>query len=298
MKPKIGTHVSFTKAQTLVHLIEGLPDEIQTFQVYLGCSRGGPERVLDPEDIDAASEIIGTRGFYIHSCLTNYICSKKGFPAYTRKKIRNELRHVKKFPLSGVVIHPGTQSLEKGKRDLKDTLDIIVNGVYEIYKDGNEDLGMLLLENCAGEGSKVPRNLSELRYIIEELEKLKDSNGNPISDNIGVCIDTCHIFAAGDYDFSQGEEIIRFKKEFSKEIGLKYLKLIHLNDSKDVFGSRKDRHEVLGKGNIWKSSKLLAILFKLFPRVPFVCETKGEDKSPTTGFQESLPMIRRAEKYL
>jgi hypothetical protein len=47
MKPKIGTHVSFTKAQTLVHLIEGLPDEIQTFQVYLGCSRGGPERVLD-----------------------------------------------------------------------------------------------------------------------------------------------------------------------------------------------------------------------------------------------------------
>ena len=298
MKPKIGTHVSFTKAQTLTQLIEGLPEEIQTFQVYLGCSRGGPERVLDPEDIETASQIIGTRGFYIHSCLTNYICSKKGFPAYTRKKIRNELRHVKRFPHSGVVIHTGTQSLEKGKRDLKDTLDIIVNGIYQIYKDGNEDLGMLLLENSAGEGSRVPRSLSELGYIIEELEKLKDKNGKPISENIGVCIDTCHIFAAGEYDFSKGEEMIRFKKEFSSEIKLKYLKLIHLNDSKDVFGSKRDRHEVLGRGHIWKSSKLLAILFKLFPRVPFVCETKGEDKSPMTGFEESLPMIRRAEKYL
>jgi deoxyribonuclease-4 len=289
MKVKIGTHVSFTKKETLTELIEFLPDTVQTIQIYLGPKIGGETRVLEDEDVDNASKIIGKRGFFVHSCLTNYLSCGKKFKQYCKKKIVTELKHVKKFPISGVVIHPGTCNADKVKRDLKETLEIIIDSITEIYKDGNEDLGMLLLENCAGEGSKVPKTLSEIRYILEELEKRKDKNGVPIAEHVGVCIDTCHIFAAGEYDFSKSKEIVRFKKDFKEEIGLKYLKLIHLNDSQTPFGSKRDRHEILGKGYIWKDPRLLTILFKLFKKTPFICETKS--------YEECLPFIMKAEEY-
>jgi len=275
MKLKIGTHVVFDEDETLEELIVSLPDNVDVFQIYLGNKCGGSSRSLTEEDVENSLKVIGKRGFFIHSCLTNYLSCEKKFNRYCKKKIMNELRHVAKFPLSGVVIHPGTCNVNKVKRDLKETLDIVVESIYQIYKDGNEGLGMLILENSAGEGATVPRNLSELKYIIQELENREDVNGNPISENVGVCIDTCHIFAAGAFDFSDTKEIIRFKKEFSKEVGLKYLRVIHLNDSKEKFGSRKDRHEILGRGFIWKDPRLLAILLKSFKRVPFICETKS-----------------------
>ena len=290
MKLKIGTHISFTKDETLTDLILSLDDNIDVIQVYLGNKCGGESRVLDSKDVEEASKIIGKRGFFIHSCLTNYLSCDKKFKQYCKRKIINELKHINKFPVSGVVIHPGTCTSNKVKRDLKETLDIVVESVYQIYKDGTEGLGMLMLENCAGEGSKVPRNISEMKYIIQELEKKKDKHGHSIADHVGICIDTCHLFAAGDFDFSDGKEIVRFKKEFSKEIGLKYLRVIHLNDSKEKFGARKDRHEILGKGFIWKDPRLLAILFRLFKRVPFICETKS--------YPDCYLFIEKALKYL
>jgi len=290
MPLKIGTHVPFNETETLEELIVSLPENVDVFQIYLGNKCGGSSRSLTEEDIENSLKVIGKRGFFIHSCLTNYLSCDKKFNRYCKKKIVNELKHVAKFPVSGVVIHPGTCNVNKVKRDLKETLDIVVESIYQIYKDGNEGLGMLMLENSAGEGATVPRNLSELKYIIQELENKKDINGNPISENIGVCIDTCHIFASGAFDFSDPHEIIRFKKEFSKEIGLKYLRVIHLNDSKEKFGARKDRHEILGKGFIWKDPRLLAILFKLFKRVPFICETKS--------YPDCYLFIEKALKYV
>ena len=237
------------------------------------------------------SEVIGKRGFFIHSCLTNYLSCDKKFKQYCKRKIINELKHIAiNSHFLELVIHPGTCTSNKVKRDLKETLDTVVESVYQIYKDGTEGLGMLMLENCAGEGSKVPRNISEMKYIIQELEKKKDKHGHSIADHVGICIDTCHLFAAGDFDLSDGNEIVRFKKEFSKEIGLKYLRVIHLNDSKEKFGARKDRHEILGKGFIWKDPRLLAILFKLFKRVPFICETKS--------YPDCYLFIEKALKYM
>ena len=295
MLPNVGTHVSFTKDVSLTELIVSLEKkypnyDIPNFQVYLGPKIGGNSRVLDDKDIESARKIIGKKGFFIHSCLTNYLSCPRKFKHYCASKIVNELRHMAKFPLSGVVIHPGTMNADGVKRDLEETLNLIIESIVKIYESGDKNLGTLLLENSAGEGSKVPKNLDEIKYIIKSLETILDRNGEPISKRVGVCIDTCHIFAAGAYDFSKIEEIEKFKMDFQKKIGLKYLKLIHLNDSKDEFDSHRDRHEIIGLGNIWKKYESLSTLFRLFRRVPFVCETKD--------FGKCLPFILKAKELM
>lgn len=282
MEKNIGSHVSFTNKNTLTELIESL--KIKYFQVYLGPKIGGCGRVLSDDDIENSVKIIGNKGFFIHSCLTNYLSCQEKYKSYCKFKIINELRHVNKFPLAGVVIHPGTCNKDKVKRDLYETLDIIIENIEDLYKN-RSGLGNLYLENSAGEGSKVPKTLDELSYMIKKLEKNKE-----VVKKIKVCIDTCHLFAAGEYDISIPKEIIRFKKDFGKKVGLKYLKLIHLNDSKDVFNSHKDRHENLGKGKIWESTETLATLFRCFPKVPYICETSD--------FQEDLKFAKKSIKLI
>ena len=278
MIDNIGTHVDFPFDTSLTKLIKSL--KVKNFQIYLGPKVGGCGRFLEEKDIESAREVIGDKGFYIHSCLTNQLSCRRKYKAYCKTKILNELRHIKKFPKGGVVIHLGTCNLDKVKRDRWETLDLVVKNIEDLYSN-SRGLGDLYIENSAGEGAKIPVTLDEISYVISKLE-----NNKKVIKKIKICIDTCHLFAAGEYDISKKEEIIRFKKDFSKKVGLKYLKLIHLNDSKDDFGSRKDRHEILGEGKIWKSPETLETLFKCFPKLPYICETKD--------FKMSLKFAKKA----
>ena len=104
----------------------------------------------------------------------------------------------------------------------------------------------VMLENSAGEGTKLGNTLDNLAEII---------NGVPegVRDRVDVCIDTMHIFGAGQYDFGKCESVVQFFSDFDKKIGLKKLKCIHLNDCEPTikYGDRKDRHACLCQGNIW-----------------------------------------------
>ena len=97
-----------------------------------------------------------------------------------------------------------------------------------------------MLENTAGQGSNLGYTFEQLAYIIDKVED---------KDRIGVCIDTCHAFAAG-YDLKSENGFQETFEHFNEVIGLKYLKGMHLNDSKKGQGSHVDRHEVLGKGEL------------------------------------------------
>lgn len=280
MEKNIGTHLELGKNETLYNLIENT--NFKYFQIYLGPKVGAERRVLSKEDLEKSVKLMKKRGFFIHSSLTNYLSCEKKYKSYCKYKIINELRHINNFPISGVVIHPGTCNSGGNKRNTFDTMDVIVKNIFDLYSKP-DGLGNLFIENSAGEGSKVPKTLDEISYMIKKIEEKKQ-----VASKIKVCIDTCHLFAAGEYDISKKEEIFRFKKDFSKKVGLKYLKLIHLNDSKDFFGSRKDRHEILGKGKIWKLSTL-SYFFELFPRVPYICETSD--------FNISLNFAKKAINY-
>lgn len=293
MNPRIGTHIRFDEDQTLYEALENVNDNIEDYkipcyQIYLGKKNSCNIRKLSSRDIQDVKDITRGKGIYIHSSLINYLTNREAFRRYCKRRIVNELKTAKNFTTSGVVCHPGSRNSRGEKLEQKQALDNVVSSVVDIYKDGNSELGTLYLENSAGEGSKIFKNLEEISYIIKKIEKFKDVNNRSISNNIKICLDTCHLFAAGDYDLSKKSEIRRFKRDFEKEVGMKYLKLIHLNDSKYEFGCRKDVHEVLGEGKIWKSPKVLKYFLEQFPDVDYLCETRN--------FGECLSFIEKAKE--
>ena len=165
---------------------------------------------------------------------------------------------------SGVVIHPGNfPNRQKG-------LETIGKSINKInFRTGSK----LILENSAGQGTSLATTFKEIRTILDCVSPEKRCN-------IGVCIDTCHIYAYGDYDLSLKGEVDRMFREFDAVIGMEKLSLIHLNDSETVRGSKKDRHALIGKGNIWKRDlgSLMCLLETCKSRrVPMILETDISD---------------------
>jgi deoxyribonuclease-4 len=142
----------------------------------------------------------------------------------------------------------------------------------------------LILENSAGQGVSLATTFREIRKIIDGVDENK-------RDNIGVCIDTCHIYAYGDYDLSRERDVDRMFRDFEECIGMDKISLIHLNDSKNAMKSRKDRHECLGQGCIWKGcEKSLVYLLERCDRirVPIVLETDLSDMKVVAGLVKDL----------
>jgi deoxyribonuclease-4 len=122
---------------------------------------------------------------------------------------------------------------------------------------------ILVLENTAGQGSNVGYRFEHLAEIIEMVEDKK---------RVGVCLDTCHMFAAG-YDIRTESAYLKTMEEFDSVIGFKYLKGMHLNDAKSTLGSRVDRHESIGKGNIGLEAFRLIMNDPRFDNIPLILET-------------------------
>lgn len=164
----------------------------------------------------------------------------------------------------GVVIHPGNfPDKEKGINAISKSINKINFG-----KDYN-----LLLENASGGGDKLATTFTEISNIIKGVETGKKKY-------INVCLDTCHLFAYGEYDLTQIGEVDRIFGEFDKIIGMDKLKLIHLNDSQIKRGGKTDRHELLGKGYIWKRDLKPLVYLLDFLKIrekPCVLETHKSD---------------------
>lgn len=160
----------------------------------------------------------------------------------------------------GVVIHPGSfKNREAG-------LQAVAESINKINFPVN---GRLLLENCAGEGTKLCVSLEEIKTVLDAVDEKQQSH-------VGVCIDTCHIFSSGEYDLSQKKEVQRLFDDFDRIIGLEKFSLLHLNDSKLKFHCCNDRHAHLGTGFIWgKDLSALVLLLDLCEKnkIPIVCET-------------------------
>ena len=128
---------------------------------------------------------------------------------------------------------------------------------------------MILLETMAGQGSSVGKTFENLAEIIKNISLKK---------NIGICIDTCHIFAAG-YEFEDKESYTKLWKNFNAQIGIKKIKAIHINDSKKEKGSCIDRHEHIGKGKIKPEAFQLLMNDKRFENIAKIIETPKTTKN-------------------
>lgn len=145
--------------------------------------------------------------------------------------LRKEIDRVEAIGAKYLILHPGsytTSTLEEGMRQ-------IVMGLNEVLTQ--EDQVIVCLETMAGKGSEIGFEFEQINELIHQCT---------YSDKLGVCLDTCHIHDAG-YDVSDFDHILN---EFDRIIGLERLKVIHINDSKNIKGARKDRHANLGEGHI------------------------------------------------
>ena len=160
-------------------------------------------------------------------------------------------------------MHPGFH-LGKGE---KWGLNKIVENFNHILNKNPNCKATILLETTAGQGTNLGYKFEQLEYILDGLER---------KDKFGVCVDTCHIFAAG-YDISTESGYEKTINDFDKIIGLERIKVFHLNDSKKPFGSRKDRHQHIGKGEIGLEAFRCLLNDKRFSEIPMVLETPKDD---------------------
>jgi len=166
--------------------------------------------------------------------------------------------------LNFLVMHPGAHvgAGEEG------CLAQIARAVQEVLNHSPKGRSLILFETTAGQGSNVG-------YSFEHLRKLLDGSGS--SERLGVCFDTCHVFAAG-YDLRTKKAYEETMKEFDHTVGVDRIKAFHLNDSKKGLNCRVDRHEHIGKGAIGLEAFRALMNDERFSKVPKVLETpKGED---------------------
>lgn len=248
---------------------------VSTFQIMFGDSTSTDRQVFSKEDIQNAKEKYPTFKCFSHAPFTFSLVGTKARGIFNidpiekkfidhyawriSKAIEHELTITKELR-GGSVIHLGTCI-----GTVEESIDAMVRFIDCInYPEGSK----LLLENSAGEGKKIA-TLDNLNKVYQKCR---------VKENIFFCIDTCHIFASGEYDISKPQEIDRLYDDIQSKMGISKIALIHLNDSNGEFGSHKDRHSFSCQGKIWENN-FFAFLYFLnkFEGIPIVCETDIQD---------------------
>ncbi|EQB61436.1 endonuclease iv [Vairimorpha apis BRL 01] len=187
----------------------------------------------------------------------------------------DDLKRCNELGIKYYNLHPGSDVTKMGK----DCLDHIIKYLNKALKDVPSVC--ILLENMAGQGNVVCHKFEDLRYIISKIEN---------NERIGVCLDTCHMFGAG-YDIRTSLKFQEIMNEFNKLIGFQYLKAVHLNDSKEPLGSKKDRHESIGNGKIGLEAFRFIMNSPIFEDIPMILETPDVSKYP-----EEIKLLYSLEK--
>jgi deoxyribonuclease-4 len=194
-----------------------------------------------------------------------------------------ELQRAEQLAIPYVVVHPGahtTASLEEG-------LVLVAQSLDEIHTALPKSSVQVLLEITAGQGSCLGHRFEHLAYILKQTKR---------PERVGVCFDTCHAFAAG-YDLREPKPYKAMWREFDDLLGLDRLKAIHLNDSKRELGSRVDRHEHIGRGQIGAEGFRLLLHDKRFREVPMYLETpKGDAENGETWDTVNLRTLRELSR--
>ncbi len=245
-----------------------------TFQFFTRNPRGGAAKALDQADIDAFLAYQKTHGIgkiLAHAPYTLNACSKdEGIRTFAKNTMADDLLRMEAVPGNLYNFHPGShvgQGVETGIAQISDQLNALLT----------KDLTTtVLLETMAGKGSEVGSRFEELRAIIDRVD---------LSDKLGVCLDTCHVYDAG-YDIVG--DLDGVLAEFDRVIGIDRLRAIHINDSKNPFMSHKDRHEGIGGGSIGADALARIINHPQLKDLPFFLETPNE----LAGYANEIALLK------
>ncbi|CRX37788.1 deoxyribonuclease IV [Estrella lausannensis] len=236
----IGAHTSIAGG-VYNALYEGHSIGATTVQIFTANQRQWNTKAIGEEDVKRWKEVLketGLQKIMSHdSYLINLGSNKEDILAKSLTAFRQEIERCQELEITYLNFHPGSATGASEEECLDKIAESLISFEDQFLKKG--DL-RLLLECTAGQGSTVGYSFEHLAYIIGKVEK---------KIPIGVCIDTCHAFVAG-YDLTSKAAVSSTLDEFDRVVGLKHLYAFHLNDSMKGLGSRVDRHQDLGKGEI------------------------------------------------
>jgi len=272
---KIGCHVSI--AGGIWNAPKNAADlGCEVFQMFTRSPQGGAAPKIDGEVIKKFKEGMAKNGqenCYIHApYYINFASAQHKTREASVRVIREELERGSLIGAKYVMTHLGssTSLTVNSSKDFSraEALKLVAEGVKKIIK-GYKGSTEFLLEISAGAGNVIGDTFEELHQIINDVE----SGGVMIYHNLGICLDSAHMFASG-YDVKTKEGFAAVLKTIKKTVGLEKIKLIHANDSKVDLNERKDRHDHIGDGKIGVEG--FKNLIKAFPKVDFILETKPD----------------------
>lgn len=244
-----------------------------TFQFFTRNPRGSQAKEINPQDAAALRELMEKHHFAPVIAHAPYTLNPASADPKTRdfalQTMRDDLLRMEYLPHNLYNFHPGShvgQGVEKGT-------ELIINLLNEILTP--EQTTTVLLETMAGKGSEIGRSFDEIKRILD---------GVKLNDKMGVCLDTCHVHDAG-YSLAVLDGTL---EEFDKQIGLSRLKAVHLNDSLNPRGAHKDRHAVIGGGEIGTDLIARVINHPALKHLPFCLETPND----LEGYAKEIKLLR------
>lgn len=273
----IGCHLSAAKGYENMGK-EALKIGANTFAFFTRNPRGGKAKAIDEADVKKFFELAEANKFaklVAHAPYTLNPCSStEKVREFAHMAMKEDLERMEYTPGNYYNFHPGShtgQGVEKGIELISDLLNEILTP---------EQSTIVLLESMAGKGSEVGSTFEELAAIIDRVE---------LKDKIGVCLDSCHI-SDGGYDIVNNlDDVI---EEFDKVVGIKYLHAMHLNDSMNPMGAKKDRHAKIGEGHLGVATFEKIVNHPALKDLSFILETPNE----LAGYAKEIELLRSLEK--
>lgn len=276
MSLTIGCHLSIAKGYRAI-AEEAVSLGANTFQFFTRNPRGGKAKAIDPADVASFCEYAADHGIERILAHAPYTLNPASASEKTRDfalmALAEDLARMENTPGQLYNMHPGShvgQGVDVG-------VDLIAHALNETLRP--EQTTTLLLETMAGKGSEIGGRFEELAAIIERVE---------LRGKVGVCLDTCHVWDAG-YDIAG--DLDGVLREFDEVVGLDRLRAIHLNDSLNPLGARKDRHARIGEGFIGFEALSAVTRHPLLHDLPFYLETPQEELS---GYADEISRLRAA----
>lgn len=265
----IGGHMSiaggFYKALERVHAIGG-----NALQIFSASPRGWNAIQAADADIERFVTIkqkLGIQPVYFHASYLINLADGAETGRKSQEKLIEEMRLQPLMQVSGSVVHLGSYKTKKTEQyeifPSKSAFSILIEHMREVLRETPSD-SVLLIENAASR--KIGRTLEEIAHIMDTLGDKR----------VRVCLDTCHLHAAG-YDLRTPDTFAAFWEKFDALIGIQNLEVLHVNDSKDSLGSMRDRHENLGKGQVGESVFTQLATNPRTQDIPFILEVPGLD---------------------
>lgn len=277
----IGCHESSSKGYVAMWK-EALQLNADTFAFFTRNPRGGTAKPIDSDDVTTFCSLAKEHNFakiVAHAPYTMNPCAAKPeLRDFALNTMLDDLSRLEYTPGNYYNFHPGShvgQGVDIG-------IDLTAEMLSSVIKRYKKLSTVILIETMAGKGSEIGRTFEEIRMIIDKTE---EKCGTSLSDKLGVCLDTCHVWDGG-YDIVN--DLDGVLTHFDNIIGLERLKAVHLNDSMNPLDSHKDRHAKIGEGQIGLEALVRIINHAKLKNLPFILETPNEHK----GYKKEIALLR------